>query len=157
MKLLFACILGLFSATLLVAQNPTKPVVKIVPKFKPPVVKSSIGRATGTAFKVGVEEAKIIIAQSLIISDANNNKYMVASYQFAYKRVGVTEDEATGKVIPAKDMVARQFSSTPLPQIWIDNITEGLRKDEELHFFDIIVKDSQGRRFFAPELQLIIQ
>ena len=54
-------------------------------------------------------------------------------------------------------MVSSQFNATPLPAIWQTNIAETLHKGETLHFFDIIVLDKQGRRFFAPELKITIQ
>lgn len=91
------------------------------------------------------------------ITDAKNNSYAIASYQVAYNRLVVTEDEATGKTAPAKDQVGSQFNETPLPQVWQTNISEQIHKGEELYFYDIIVFDKEGRRFFAPELKITIQ
>ena len=149
--LIVLSILG-FAAT---AQQAKKPASAFV-KFKPPVVKSYLGKYSG-APKCSPEEGKLAIQQSLKIADDKNYNYAIASYQFAYKRLGVTEDEATGAVTPARDMVAQRFTETPLPDIWKNNITEQLHKGEELYFFDIIVYDKQGRRFFAPELKITIQ
>ena len=137
------------------AQTAKKPVSTFA-KFKPPVVKSYLAKYTGTT-SCSPEEGKQIILQALKIADDKNNTYKISSYQFAYKRLGVTEDETTGAVTPAKDMVAERFTETPLPQIWKSNITEQLHKGEELYFFDIIVYDKQGRLFFAPELKITIQ
>jgi hypothetical protein len=137
------------------AQKAKKPVSTFA-KFKPPVVKSYLGKYTGTA-SCAPEEGKQIILQSLRIADDKNSSFKISSYQFAYKRLGVTEDETTGAVTPAKDMVAQRFTETPLPEIWKSNITEQLHKGEELYFFDIIVYDKQGRLFFAPELKITIQ
>lgn len=134
------------------AKNP----VSTFAKFKPPVVKSYLGKYTGTA-GCSPEEAKQAILQPLRIADDKNISFKISSYQFAYKRLGVTEDETTGAVTPAKDMVAKRFTETPLPEIWKTNITEQLHKGEELYFFDIIVYDKQGRLFFAPELKITIQ
>ena len=138
-----------------IAQATKKPATTFT-KFKPPVVKSYLGKYTGTA-SCSPEEGKQIIQQPLKIADDKNNNYKISSYQFAYKRLGVTEDETTGAVTPAKDMVAQRFTETPLPEIWKTNITEQLHKGEELYFFDIIVYDKQGRLFFAPELKITIQ
>ena len=137
------------------AQTAKKPVSTFA-KFKPPVVKSYLAKYTGTT-SCSPEEGKQIILQALKIADDKNNTYKISSYQFAYKRLGVTEDETTGALTPAKDMVAERFTETPLPQIWKSNITEQLHKGEELYFFDIIVYDKQGRLFFAPELKITIQ
>ena len=49
------------------------------------------------------------------------------------------------------------FTSTPLPKVWIDNIKDSFQKDEELYFFDIIVKDNKDRKFFAPDLKITVQ
>jgi hypothetical protein len=32
-----------------------------------------------------------------------------------------------------------------------------LQKDEQLYFFDIVVKDKEGRDFFAPEIKITIK
>jgi hypothetical protein len=138
-----------------IAQQAKKPATTFT-KFKPPVVKSYLGNYTG-ATNCSPEEGKQAILQALKIADEKNNNFTIASYQFAYRRLGITEDEATGAVTPAKDMVAQRFTETPLPEIWKSNITEQLHKGEELYFFDIIVYDKQGRRFFAPELKITIQ
>lgn len=147
-------VITIFSSNI-IAQQPRKPTTTFV-KFKPPVVKSYLGKYSGTP-NCSPEEGKQAIQQSLRIADDKNNNYAIASYQFAYKRLGVTEDEATGAVSPARDMVAQRFTETPLPDLWKNNITEQLHKGEELLFFDIIVYDKQGRRFFAPELKITIQ
>ena len=67
------------------------------------------------------------------------------------------ENEETGKKEIRFSTVGERFNSTPLPQIWKDNLTESLKKDEELYFYDIIIKDKLGRRTFAPELKIRIQ
>ena len=90
-------------------------------------------------------------------ADDKNNSYPVYSYQFAYKRIGVTEDEETGKTSPQSDLVADKFTVTPQPEIWKSNIADQLHSGEQLYFFDIVVKDKQGRLFFAPEIKITIQ
>ncbi len=159
-KLLVTC---LFTATFslmadrAVAQQPKKPAVTPVVKFKPPVVKTFLGKFSGTTAACPAAEGAQVITLPLKITDAQNNVYLISSYQFAYKRIGVTEDEETGKTSPQSDMVADRFTVTPLPEIWKTNITEQLHSGEQLYFFDIVVKDKQGRLFFAPELKITIQ
>ena len=89
--------------------------------------------------------------------DEKNNSYAISSYQLAYKRQGVKEDETTGEMTPATDLVAQRFTETPITGIWKTNIIEQLKKDEELYFFDIIVSDGKNHRFFAPDLKITIQ
>ena len=140
-----------------IAQAPKKTTVKPVIKFKPPAVQTYLGSLTGKEAVAGAEEVENLITQPLKIAGDKNTFYTIASYQLAYKRIGITEDEATGKTTPESDMVSSQFNATPLPAIWQTNIAETLHKGETLHFFDIIVLDKQGRRFFAPELKITIQ
>ena len=139
------------------AQTTKKQNTASFQKFKPPVVKSYLGKFTGATATYTIAEGKAIIGEPLKILDAKNISYKVSSYQFAYKRQGVTEDEETGKVSPEKDMVEKRFTETPLPEIWKTNITEQLHSGEELYFFDIIAYDQQNRLFFAPELKIVIK
>lgn len=147
---------GLISLQSFAQQPEKKPAFTPVAKFKPPVVKSYLDKYSGTV-TMTAEEGKKIIVGELRIEDAKKNTYKISSYQLAYKRQGVTEDEQTGETKPASDMVAQRFTETPLPEIWKSNITEQLHKGEELYFFDIIAYDKQNRLFFAPELKIIIQ
>lgn len=150
-------VLLLSTGSEIVAQATQKPVQAPTAKFKPPVVKTVLGNnISGISPVVTVEEGKEIIASPLRIVDEKNNNYTISSYQFSFKRVGVSED-STGKIIPQTDMVADRFTATPLPEIWRNTIKETLEKGEELYFFDIIVMDKEGRRFFAPELKILVQ
>ena len=154
----FAMVLiPLVIGSIAIAQTTTKTVGKPIVKFKPPVVKSYLGSITGKDAVTGVEEAKSVIVLPLRIEDDKKVAYTISSYQFAYKRIGLKEDEETGKATAESDLVANQFNVTPLPAIWQTNIAETLHKGESLYFFDIIVLDKQGRRFFAPELKITIQ
>lgn len=137
-------------------QSQKKPEITKIVKFKPPVVKSFLGINTNGA-TVTVDEANQLITLPLKITDAKNNIYSMDSYNFLYKRKGVIEDEETGRRQVAFTTVADVFKTTPLPKIWIDNIQNGFQKDEELYFFDIVVKDKAGRKFFAPDLKITIQ
>ena len=148
--------LVLLSGTAMFGQKPGKPVVPPAAQHKRPLVKSWLGKVTGIT-TLSAEEARQLITLPLKITDDKNIDYVISSYQFAYKRIGVTEDEQTGKTSEQNDMAAARFTTTPLPPVWQKNIIEGLHKGEELYFFDIIVFDKQGRRFFAPELKIIIQ
>ncbi len=139
------------------AQQTGKPVFTPIKKFKPPVVKTYLAKLSGSNAHSTAEEAKQIIVLPLRVSDDKNILYKISSYQLAYKRLGVTEDEETGKVTPSTDMVGQRFTETPLPAIWKTNVTETLKKGEELYFFDVIVSDKQGRLFFAPDLKIKIE
>ena len=133
-----------------------KPAITKVAKFKPPVVQTFLGINTNGA-AVTNEDAAQLIALPLKITDAKKNSYTIDSYQFLYKRKSVIQDEETGKKQSTFTTVADKFKATPLPKVWIDNLKGSFQKDEELYFFDIVVKDNTGRKFSAPDLKITIQ
>ena len=145
----------LFTGSFFISMAQESSVTKIA-KFKPPVVQSFLGINTNGA-EVTKEEASQLITLPLKITDAKKNTYAIDSYQFLYKKKGAIQDEQTGKIQTTFTTVADRFKATPLPKIWIDNLKDGFQKDEELYFFDIVVKDNSDRKFFAPDLKITIQ
>lgn len=140
------------------AQIPAKQEpVKGFSKFKPPKVNAMLGSLSGSNAQCDVEQAKQLVRLPIRVEDEKKNSYAVTSYQFGYTRLGVVEDEETGKMMPQSDMVSQRFTATPLPELWVNTITESLRKGEQFYFFDIICADKQGRLFFAPELKITMK
>lgn len=136
----------------------TKPAAAAtVKKFIPPRVKTYLAKFTGNSATCPGEVGKQIIGLPLRIVDEKNNSYAISSYQLAYTRLAVKEDEATGTVTPTTSLVAQRFTETPISGVWKTSIEEQLQKGEELYFFDIIVTDGKGHRFFAPDLKITIQ
>jgi len=144
-----------FSTSASFSFGQLKPAVTKVEKFKPPVVTTFLGINQNGA-SVTVDEASQLVSLPLKITDAKNNIYKVDSYQFLYRKKSFIQNEETGKVQPTFTIESSRFDTTPLPQIWITNLNSGFQKDEQLYFFDIVVKDKQGRKFFAPELKITI-
>jgi hypothetical protein len=145
--------------TSLQAQKPKPAAAKPVgfQKYTPPKLSSMLGIRSDTA-TVYVEEALQLVRLPLKVTDDKKNVYTVSSYQAMYKRRAVTEDdEMSGKVTPVMSNVSDVFRTTPLPPLWIKTLSEQIRKGEELHFFDIIVKDAQGRLMYAPDLHIKIK
>ena len=124
-------------------------------KFAPPKLTSVLGMRSDSS-AVYTEEGVQLINLPLKITDEKKNVYRISSYQFMYKRRAVTEDES-GKVTPTMSNVSGVFRETPLPALWLKIITEQMRAGEELYFFDIVVKDAQGRLMFAPTLSIKIK
>ncbi len=162
-RLIFTVVCTL-SLSALFAQKPKPVTAKPVgaklggfQKYTPPKLISMLGIRTDSATVV-LEEAVQLIKLPLRVTDNKKNVYTIASYQAMYKRKAVTEDEAmTGKVTPITSTVIDNFKTTPLSPIWIKILTEQLRIGEELYFFDIVVKDAQGRLMFAPELRIKVK
>ena len=148
---------GLLLFTMAVQFVTAQSTSRIVPKYKPPVVKTYLGTNTGTGTIITVEEGKKIISLPLTIVNSKNNSYPITSYQFSYNRIGFKQDDSTGETSQQNDMVAARFRDTPLSNIWISTIQDELHSGEELYFFDIVAKDKEGKIFFAPELKLIVQ
>lgn len=125
-------------------------------KFTPPKLTSMLGiRSDSTV--VFKEEALQLITLPLRVTDDKKNAYTISSYQAMYKRRGVTEDETSGKVTPVINPVIEHFKTPTLSPLWIKILTEQLRPGEELYYFDIVVKDTQGRLMFAPDLKIKIK
>ena len=133
-----------------------KEVITKEPKFKPPVVKTFLGINQNGAV-VTKEEALQLIGLPLKIVDDKNNAYPVDSYQFLYRRKSTILNDDTGRKETSFTIVADRFFATPLPKVWIENTKDHFQKDEQLYFFDIVVRDKEGRKFFAPELKITIQ
>jgi len=146
----------LFSAfaSISYAQNDTT-IIK-VPKFKPPVVKTFLGDIQNGA-QVTADQGKHLIGLPLDIKDDKNNSYAIDSYQFLYKQKSYTLNDETGKRDVNFSITSARFDSASLPKVWVDNIRRQLQPDEQLYFFDIVVKDKEGRKFFAPELKITIK
>jgi hypothetical protein len=153
-NLLFVFCLTCYSSIAQLSANRIKQgTITKVAKFKPPVVKTFLGRNSGTD-TVLVEEANQLVNLPLKIIDDKSNAYIVTSYQFMYKKKSVIENEQTGRKETVFTTVSDLFKINPLPEIWRTNIGGSLQKDEELYYFDIIVKDKLNRKFFAPELKI---
>jgi len=151
----FLCFL-FFSSLNQTAFSQDKTIVTKEPKFKPPVVKTSLGVNQNGA-KVTSDEGSQLVGLPLKVVDTKNNQYTVGSYQFLYKEKSYIVDDETGKKETVFTIASDRFTTTPLPQVWINNIKNKLQSDEELYFFDIVVKDKEGRLFFAPELKITIK
>ncbi len=131
--------------------------IKPVPvKFKPPKLYTQIGSFRDSV-TLNMGEAESIIGQSLKIFDDKKGVYSISSYQFLYRKTGVTENEETGKVTPTSNIISQRFKTTPLPQSWIDKIREDIKPGEELFFFDVIAKDAQGRVMYAPNFRVMVR
>lgn len=152
----FSVLVVLLACNNLQAQN-TKPVAsKTFQKFTPPKLTTKLGIRSDSAV-VAKEEAIQLVALPLKITDDKKNNYSISSYQLIYKRRAVTEDEETGKVSPVISNVSELFKATPLPALWKNILKEQLKPGEELFFFDIIVKDAQGRIMYAPTLHIKVK
>ena len=154
--LLFALFLLIAATAQTKKPTPKNNVITPVVKFKPPAVKTFLGRNEKEA-TVTVDEANQLVNLPLKIVDDQNNTYSISSYQFLYKKKSVIEDEETGKRSTVFTNTADLFKVTPLPKVWKENISGGLQKGEELYFFDIVVNDKQNRKFFAPNVKIIVK
>ncbi|MEO8769140.1 MAG: hypothetical protein ABI402_03625 [Ferruginibacter sp.] len=150
---------ALFASQLIFAQQK-KPVAKkseVIPvtKFKAPKLRTVLDTYKDSV-AVSAEEAVRIIGLPLKISDDKKMEYSISSYQFLYKKAGVTEDEK-GEPQPATTISSDRFKISPLPDLWVNLIKEQVHQGEEFYFFDVIAKDAQGRVMYAPNLKITIK
>ena len=138
----------------LFAQN--KEIITKQPKFKPPVVKTYLGVNQNGA-EVTLDEGTQLVGLPLKITDEKNNQYPVVSYQFLYRQKSYILNDETGEKEKVFTISADRFNETPLPKLWVENIRQRLQPEEQLYFFDIVVKDKEGREFFAPEIKITIK
>jgi hypothetical protein len=138
----------------LFAQN--KEIITKQPKFKPPVVKTYLGVNQNGA-EVTLDEGTQLVGLPLKITDEKNNQYPVVSYQFLYRQKSYILNDETGEKEKVFTISADRFQETPLPKLWVENIRQRLQPEEQLYFFDIVVKDKEGREFFAPEIKITIK
>ena len=132
-----------------------KPGVVSVPKFKVPKLQTMLDKYKDSV-SVSADEAVRIIGMPLKINDDKKNEYSISSYQFLYRKKGVTEDDK-GDPHPATTISADRFKVSPLPQLWVNLITEQVKAGEEFYFFDVIAKDAKGMVMYASTLKIIIQ
>lgn len=130
-------------------------IVTPVAKFKAPKLQTALDIYKDSV-SVSVDEALKIIGLPLKISDDKKAQYAVSSYQFLYRKKGVTEDE-DGKVRPTTSISSDRFKVSPLPDIWVNLIKQQVKSGEEFFFFDVIAKDAQGRVMYAPNLKITIR
>jgi len=143
----------LFMAGTMQINAQTKPAVI---KYKVPPLFTQLG-GLRDSIAIPLNEAENIIGQSLKVFDDKKGSYTISSYQFLYRKRGVTENEETGKVTPMTSIVSSRFKVTPLPEGWVSQVREQLKSGEELFFFDVIAKDAQGRVMYAPNLKIMVK
>lgn len=100
-----------------------------------------------------IDEVKKIIGLPLRIVDDRKVVYTIASYRFSYLRNAILEDES-GKISATTSLASQRFTETPLPEYWLKPMLEQFDKGETLTFFDIIVKDPDGKVSFAPDFKI---
>ncbi len=107
--------------------NASKPNVV---KFRPSETHTFLGNISGTSVSATADSVKNVIGLPLIITDKSGYQFQVSSFQFAYTRVGFTEDEQTGKLSPQKTMVSERFNHGVIPEVWANTIREELQSGE---------------------------
>lgn len=150
--LLLACVTS--HSSTFAQRTPAKP--SLYAKFKLPKLVCSLGGYKDSSF-VSPQIADAICGAKLNIVDAKNVAYTLSSYQFLYRKIVVSEDEASGKAYNTTSVKSSFFKTSPIPAMWLSMVRENLRPGEEIIFFDIIVKDPQGRIMYAPNLKLTVK
>lgn len=130
--------------------------IKPAAKFKPPKLTTMLGEFKDSN-SITKETAAQLISLPLKIYDAGKKSYAIANYQLSYKKMGVREDEVTGKLIPTYTLSYQLFTETPVTPIWIKTIQEQIKSGDELYFFEVVAKDAQGRVMYSSNLKFTIK
>ncbi len=127
-----------------------------VAKYKVPKLYTQLGSYRDSVV-LNVSESESLLGKQLKIFDDNKGVYSISSYRFLYKKKGVTEDEATGKVSPITTVVSNLFKTTPVPSSWLIHVLEQIQPGEEVLFFDVIARDDKGRVMYAPDFKITVK
>ena len=131
-------------------------VKKPIAKFKQPKITVYLGGLKDSSF-IAPAQFEEIIRLPLKFVDEKKDEKSISSYNILYKKKVVSEDEETGKVYNTTTIKNALLRATPLPILWVNALTENPKPGEEIWFYDIIVKDKQGRLMYAPNYKLYIK
>jgi adenine specific DNA methylase Mod len=148
------CLLSLGFAGNAQIRNKTIKVTKQSP-VKPPVLKTFMG-GWKDSISVSAQEIENNLGLPLKATDDKKKIYTISSYQFLYWKKVATEDE-TGKISYTRSLSAERFTVTPLPALWLNHVKEDVKAGDEIRFTDVIVKDENGRVFYASNLVLTVR
>lgn len=148
-KFIVCLILSMLSMTLIKTEAQ---VTKMAP-FKAPILHTSLNGFSDSA-SIPYQDIRNFIDMPLVVMDSARKKYLVSSFQVIYRRLGVTENEKTKKVMPAYTFSSERFSGNQLSALWQRIIREESKPTESIRFFDVIVKDENNRLMFAGDLLL---
>lgn len=124
--------------------------------FKPPVVVTSLGdHKNGDSVSVG--EAARLLSNPVMVNDLQGKPLSIVSYGFRYKKMSFAQNPEDGKFQKMFTTVAGRFEAPVLPVIWVSSLKDELKPEEEFYYFDVMVKDNQGRKFYAPDLKLYLK
>ncbi|MDB5201428.1 MAG: hypothetical protein JWQ27_837 [Ferruginibacter sp.] len=145
----------LLSAGTVAVHAQKKPAVKanVISKKNLPKLTTVLGTYKDSV-AVSIDAAQYLVEQTLLVSDDKNNPYEISSYQVVYRKLGVTEDEQTGKVTPTTSVSTQLLRTTPLPPVWQNTLREQMKKGEQLWFIEVIVKDKAGHVWYAPNVKI---
>jgi hypothetical protein len=152
---LLLCCLSFITANQVEAQAKTSNTSKSTPK-KFPVLKACIGTFCDSS-SMSKEQLKAIIGATLRVTDEKNNKYRVVSYYVRYNKWAQLVNEQTGDIKRGKEDKIEMLYTTPLPAKYQNWINEGLQAGEIIEFVNILVTDTKGLNYFAPNIRYIIQ
>ncbi len=147
--------LFLFAAYIPAASAQKNKVKSQVTRIQPPKLFTAI-QDYRDSVNLPAAVAGSLMELPFTVTDDSKKDYSISSYQFLYRKNTVTEDEESGKASASTAIYADRFKTSPLPAAWISKVQEDLKPGEQLYFFDIIVKDQQGRVMYAPDLKIVV-
>ncbi len=103
------------------------------------------------------EAARTMLDSPLIVL-GKTGAYTITRFQFSYKERTQFKDDSTGEIKETYHLYSRDyFNTASIDSLWKSNIDSSLQSGETIYVNHIIVKDAQGKKTMAPNLELTIQ
>jgi hypothetical protein len=99
-------------------------------------------------------QLKPFIDSALRVVDEKGIQYEIDSYQLFYRKKEETFNDETNKKEYFFYTLTYKNSGPVLPESWRNSIKLSLKKDEEISFEQIIVKDKNGKLILAPDYNI---
>lgn len=151
-NVLVLILLTIYGSYAIAQQKPaTKPATTALPKLTVSLGGSKSGNIT-------IARIKEIADSPLVVKDEKGITYAIKSFRINYTFKSSYKDEETQQVRTVKDFRAYDFSNTDrLSEDWRNSIKDNVKRDDEMLINNVVVRQKNGKSFFAPELRLKVQ
>lgn len=140
----------------LAAFNSLQAQEKPAPKVTPPVLQSFWGFSNGG--NLSLEMVLQLIDSSLWVISEKKERMRISRFMVVHRSKDRYEDDETGKIRTRFNLQSIEVSNAgQLPEKWRKYLYENIKREDELLFADIIVRDQRGEFLKAPDIKIVIQ
>lgn len=113
-----------------------------------PALKASIGPYAGGKAVAADVKKLMSLNPPLKVTDAKGATFQVLSYEMTWKKIEQSEDVKTGKPKSVYYLVGTDVKSSQIPESWREQISNEVKKGEEITFSQIIYFDAKKKANF---------